>query len=178
MEAMSPQESRVRLTPDAFTALYERTFADVYRYLYRGVIGNRSLAEDLTQETFAAVVTAAREGRSEVQSLPWMLGIARHKLIDHYRRAENEQRSLASMWSGAGEADDAFDELEFERPAQVVELLRNLSPRHRLVLILRYLDDLPVREVARSIGASVPAAESQLIRARRQLARAYKEVAT
>lgn len=166
------------MTSDAFTALYDRTFADVYRYLYRGVLGNRSLAEDLTQETFAAVVTAAREGRAEVQSVPWMLGIARHKLIDHYRRAETEQRTLASVWSRSRSgADDAVDELTRERPDHVVELLRDLSPRHRLVLILRYLDDLPVREVARSIGVSVPAAESQLIRARREFARTYKEVA-
>jgi RNA polymerase sigma-70 factor (ECF subfamily) len=168
-----------RVTPDAFTALYEKTFAEVYRYLYRGVLGNRSLAEDLTQETFAAVVTAVREGRSEIQSLPWMLGIARHKLIDYYRRAETEQRILASIWSRSDSgSDDAFDDPELGRPAHVVELLRELSPRHRLVLILRYLEDLPVREVARSLGVSVPAAESQLIRARRELARTHKEVAS
>jgi RNA polymerase sigma-70 factor, ECF subfamily len=176
MKVVAAEGDRVTIPPDAFAAFYDRTFHDVYRYLFRAVLGNRSLAEDLTQETFVSVVAAMRDGRAQVQSLPWLLGIARHKLIDHYRHAECEQRRLAVLWgTEAGLTDQLLGDLDREDPSRVIELLRGLTPTHRLVLVLRYLDDLPVNEVALSLGRSVHATESLLVRARRELARNHQE---
>jgi RNA polymerase sigma-70 factor, ECF subfamily len=176
MKVVVAEEARATSPTDAFATFYDQMFPDVYQYLFRAVLGNRSLAEDLTQETFVSVVAAMRDGRALVQSLPWLLGIARHKLIDHYRHAECEQRRLAVVWgTEAGLADQLLVELDREDPARVIELLRGLSPAHRLVLVLRYLDDLSVKEVARSLGRSVHATESLLVRARQELARSHQE---
>ena len=130
---------------------------------------NRALAEDLTQETFASVTAAVRAGHAELQSIPWVIGIARHKLVDHYRRCESEQRRMALVWAGGGGEEQEVD-LDREDPSHVVELLRELSAIHRLVLALRYVDELSVEEVAKSIDRSVHATESLLVRARRALA--------
>ena len=179
MVAVSAQGKRAALTPDAFAEFYQRTFRDVYRYVFRAVLGDRALAEDLTQETFAAVVSAVREGRAEVNSMPWMIGVARHKVIDHYRKAENEQRRLASVWgSGSKGSADQLDDFEDEEPGGILEILRGVSPIHRLVLVLRYVDDLEVREIARSVDRSVHATESLLVRARHDLKRKYQGVET
>ena len=165
------------MTPDAFAVFYEQAFPEVYRYVFRAVLGNRALAEDLTQETFVTVVAAVHDGRAEIHSMPWMIAVARHKLIDHYRHAECEQRRLTSLWSsGSGRVDDDLDDLDVQDPDHAIELLRNLLPAHRLVLVLRYLDDLSVNEIARSLGRSVRATESLLVRARRELARNYREI--
>ena len=59
------------------------------------MFGDRALAEDLTQETFASVVIAIRDGRAGSLTMPWLIGVARHKLIDHYRSTSREQRRLA-----------------------------------------------------------------------------------
>lgn len=160
------------MTPDACAAFYDRAFGEVYRYLCRAVLGNRSLAEDLTQETFAAVVAAVRSGHAELDSIPWVIGVARHKLIDHYRRSGSEQRRMALVWaSGLRGADgERDDDLDREDPARVAELLRQLSPNHRIVLVLRYVDELTVEEIARLLRRSVHATESLLVRARKALA--------
>ena len=170
------QGNRVDVPPDPFAALYDRAFGDVYRYLSHAVLGNRPLAEDLTQETFAAVATAINAGRPEAQSMPWVMGVARHKLIDHYRRCEGQRRQLTLAWvNGFGHEDGQVDDLGGAEPGRIVELLGELSPIHRLVLALRYLDDLTVDEIATAIGRSVHATESLLIRARRALTRSVQE---
>jgi RNA polymerase sigma-70 factor (ECF subfamily) len=164
------------MTPATFDEFYQRTFRDVYRYVFRAVVGDRSLAEDLTQETFASVVKAFHEGRAEIDSMPWMIGVARHKVIDHYRKTESEQRRLASVWAERSDSSDELDwNLEDTDPARLLEILRGVSPIHRLVLILRYVDDLAVTEVAHAVGRSIHATESLLVRARRELVRCYGE---
>jgi RNA polymerase sigma-70 factor, ECF subfamily len=156
---------------DACAEFYDRSFDEVYRYLCRAVLGDRALAEDLTQETFTAVVASVRAGHAELQSMPWVIGIARHKLVDHYRRRHSEQRRMALVWSGGDGSDDQGpDDLDSADPGRVAELLRELSPAHQLVLALRYVDDLPVEEIATAMGRSVHATESLLVRARRALA--------
>ena len=163
-------------SPDVFAAFYDSTVADVYRYLLRAVLGNRALAEDLTQETFASVVLAVRDGRAEAYALPWVIGVARHKLVDHYRNAAREHRRLALAWSsGAGGDDQQLDDLDDLDLARVAGLLQTLTSDHRLVLVLRYLDELSVDEIAAHMGRSVHAAESLLARARHALARSLRE---
>ena len=103
--------------------------------------------------------------------MPWVIGVARHKLIDHYRRTESEQRRMALVWAGGHGMDETEDDdLDREDPQRVIELLRELSPSHRLVLALRYVDELTVDEIAGLMGKSVHATESLLVRARRALA--------
>ena len=177
MGTVSAQSKRETMTPEVFVEFYQRTFRVVYRYVFRAVLGDRALAEDLTQETFAAVVSAVRDGRAEVDSIPWMIGVARHKVIDHYRKAENEQRRLSSLWgSGSTGSADQLDDFEDEEPGRILEILRGVSPIHRLVLVLRYVDDLTVNEIARSVDRSVHATESLLVRARHDLVRNYRGV--
>jgi RNA polymerase sigma-70 factor (ECF subfamily) len=171
------QGKRVAMTPDAFAEFYNRAFRDVYRYVFRAVLGDRALAEDLTQETFASVVKAVRDGRAEINSMPWMIGVARHKVIDHYRKAEGERRRLASVWAAEPSgADEELGDLDSEDPQRLLELLRDVSPIHRLVLVLRYVDDLAVDEIAKLVGRTVHATESLLVRARREFARQYRGV--
>lgn len=146
---------------------YDRSVREVYAYLYRGTAGNRRLTEDLTQETFLACVHAVKSGQGDATTMPWIIGVARHKLIDHYRRHSREERKLSLAWSAAeiAPSDVPFDITE----AEALPALQQLSELHRLVLVLRYIDDLPVSEVARSIGRSVRATESLLVRARGSL---------
>jgi RNA polymerase sigma-70 factor, ECF subfamily len=162
------------ISPAEFSEFYHRAAEEVFGYLARGVLGNRGAAEDLTQETFAAVGIAAKAGRPEALTMPWVMGVARHKLVDHYRRAARDQRQLALVWA------DTSDSFELELPdgtdpSQVLEMLRNLSPEHRLVLILKYVDELSTQEIASMLDRSLAATKSLLSRARRALAGSLTE---
>ena len=157
----------------SFVALYDDAMPKVYRYLLRACAGSVSLAEDLTQETFTAAVTEINRGRGEVVSLPWLLTVARHRMVDHYRRADREERKLQLV------ARDVEPEVELRLDrvdsALAADVLASLPPAQRAALVLRYVDDLPVADVARTLGKSVHATESLLARARTAVGREIRE---
>src|ERR1044071_7946480 len=65
----------------------------VYGYLLRRC-GQREVAEELTSETFLAAADAVRRNPPTDVDVPWLIGIARHKLADHWRRQAREERGL------------------------------------------------------------------------------------
>jgi RNA polymerase sigma-70 factor, ECF subfamily len=152
-------------------ALYDRALPSVYGYL-RARCDTDSLAEELSAETFLAAVDAVRKPNPPALDVPWLIGVARHKLADHWRRRARENRNLQAV--GVGEpVDDPWDvELDAIRARSVLE---RLAPQHQAVLTLRYLDDLPVSRVAELVGRSVHATEGLLVRARSAFRRAYTD---
>jgi RNA polymerase sigma-70 factor (ECF subfamily) len=151
-------------------ALYDRALPHVYGYLVSRC-KSAPVAEDLTAETFLAAVDAVQRRTIEDLSVAWLIGIARHKLVDHWRRLEREERVLRLAYDEPEPADDPWDrELDAIRAqATLGELLAD----HRAALTLRYVDGLPVPEVAEQLGRSVHAAETLLVRARAAFRRAY-----
>jgi len=158
---------------EAFRRFYADSSTTVYRYLVRATLGDRATAEDLTQETFAAVIVAARAGRADALTLPWVMGVARHKLVDHYRRVEREQRRLERSWHSATQL--ATDSESGSDGGEIVDVLRLLTAEHRLVLVLKYYDELTAEQIATMIGRSVDATNSLLSRARTAFARTREE---
>jgi RNA polymerase sigma-70 factor (ECF subfamily) len=157
--------------------LYNRALPQVYGYLISRC-GRRDLAEELTSETFLAAVDAVRRERPPPVDVPWLIGVARHKLADHWRRQSREQRGLRAVVADPRAEtmiDDPADELTDRLHAAAT--LARLQPQHRCVLTLRYVDDLPVAEVARVIDRSEHATEGLLVRARAAFRRAHAETA-
>ena len=144
----------------------------VYRYLYRGTAGDVQLAEELTQATFEIAVRSFVQGDLEALEPAWLHTVARSRLIDHYRHAKREKAKLTLIASRRGYEVDVPGELS---AAEAHAALQALSVPYRLALMLRYLDDLSVAEVARLLGRSVRATESLLARARTALRAAYEE---
>ena len=155
-------------------AIYRHALPQVYGYLLPRC-GSTVVAEDLTAETFMAAVAAVRQGRvpgPEV-TVAWLVGVARHKLADHWRRTAREQRGLATVAALAEDADDPWQE---HLDAQVAHAaLARLPGPQRAALTLRYLDGLPVAEVAACLGRSEHATETLLVRARAALRGIYRE---
>ena len=158
------QPSGVRPDPGlALLDLYEQALPQVYGYLL-GRCGQRPVAEDLTTEVFLAAMDSCRRGNVSEVSTSWLIGVARHKLVDHWRRVERERRGLRVLGGYAVSRDDPWDERLDALLAR--EVLAELSAQHRSVLTLRYLDGLPVPEVARCLDRTVHATEALLVRAR------------
>ncbi len=158
----------------ALVALYDVALPHVYGYLLARC-GRAALAEDLTAETFLAAVDAVRRDDATTLSVPWVIGVARHKLIDHWRAQARDDRSLRAMVDDAPPPEDPWDvQLDLVRARETLE---RLGPHHRAALTLRYLDDLPVPGVAALLDRTVHATEALLVRARIAFRRAYGEVA-
>ena len=169
---MSNDDRDVTAVPDrpdvTLLALYDRALPQVYGYLMSRC-GDRAVAEDLTSETFLAVAAGPTDAPLTVG---WLIGVARHKLVDHWRRQARQERLLQAVEGSSAEVDDPW-EVELDR-WRAREVLTRLAPQHRAALTLRYLDGLSVPEAAAILDRSVAATEALLVRARREFRHVYE----
>ena len=159
----------------ALLSLYDDALPEVYGYLQRRC-RNRAVAEDLTTEVFLGAVESIQRRAVADVTVGWLIGIARHKLVDHWRRSERDERKLQAVGSEPAGDDDPWDVQLDVLTAR--DVLGELAGHHRAALTLRYVDDLPVAEVAAALGRTVHATEALLVRARRAFRARYEEVAT
>jgi RNA polymerase sigma-70 factor, ECF subfamily len=157
-------------------AIYEHAVGEVFTYL-RARCGGRAQAEDLTADTFLAAVGQIRRGAVEEVTVAWLIGIARHKLLDEWRRAARRPRPERLREGAADErAIDGHDEWDAVIDQHLVgQVMAELGPHHRSALALRYFDGLPVPDVAAHLGRTVEATETLLVRARRRFRTVYEE---
>ena len=156
----------------AFADSYRSTMPAIYRYLYRGTAGDVHLAEELTQATFEIAARGYGQGRLEALEPAWLQSVARSRLIDHYRRTGRERSKLTRI---AGRRECHPGPMGDHQAPESLAALKVLEPQHRVALVLRYVDDLTVADVAGLLGKSVRATESLLVRARAALRVAYEE---
>ena len=151
--------------------MYDRAVPQVYGYLCART-SSPVVAEDLTAETFLAAVQAIQRGSVPDLTVAWLIGVARHKLVDHWRRQGREESGLRLLSEDKIEEDDI--DQHFER-ARARAVLDQLGPHHRSALTLRYLDGLSVPEVAAHLGRTIHATEALLVRARNAFRALYPE---
>ena len=151
-------------SPAVFTRFYRSNLPTVFGYLLRLCGGDRSLAEDLTQDSFLMLTAELKAGHVEAADVRWLLVVARHKFLDHLRRDELGKQRLRLVASMPELPDDSQP-----TRADVLEQVALLQPVPRAVLMLRYVDGLSVESIAREIGRSVDATYSLLARARRDM---------
>jgi len=145
---------------------------DLYRYASRLTGGDRWLAEDLVQEACLAMIRQRQAQPTYEFTVGWFVVVVRRRFLDQLRKARREDRRLALADEGDLAAEDA--DWGAVSGADAMTLLAELPADQRVALVLRYLDDLPVQEVADLMERSLAATESLLARGRRQLARRVK----
>jgi len=149
-----------------FRTWYDLAAPRVYAYLV-GRAGSAMLAEELTQQT------STFDGRAD--AVPWLVGIARHLLANHFRALEREERRRERMvLRELTVGDEDAEWRSIRRRDAVARALRSLPAMQRAVLVLRFFDRLPVRDIATEIGRSESATESLLGRARAAFERAFE----
>jgi RNA polymerase sigma-70 factor (ECF subfamily) len=95
--------------------------------------------------------------------LAWLIGVARHKLVDHWRAQERHHRNLAVAHSAQACRDEESEAID---PGIAAAVLADLNPTYRAALVLRHVDGLSVSAVADHLQRSVEATEQVLTRAR------------
>jgi RNA polymerase sigma-70 factor (ECF subfamily) len=154
-----------------------RVYAICYRFT-----GNDQEAQDLTQEVFMRVFRTLKSFRSgEGSFLVWLSRVARNLLIDHYRRTRLDRVSeslddqicvLEEKTAMSARADGMLAGREASELLQVA--LQKLSPELRETVILRDLEELEYREIAKILNVPEGTVKSRLNRGRAELARVLR----
>jgi RNA polymerase sigma-70 factor, ECF subfamily len=162
----------------ALSLLYRRYLPVVYRYVL-GRIGDVHLAEDVTSETFIGMVDTIERVRAgdELGFAAWLLGIARHKVAEHYRRqaARPLMQPPGEPWDEPLAQAEAGDPLGVvtarESWAEVVAALQRLTEEQRTVVLYRCVLGYGTEEVARLLDRQPGAIRALQFRALTALAR-------
>ena len=150
---------------DGFEVLLEANRLPVERWVKFRVSGPD--AEDILQEAYLSAYRAFPQLKDQAAFRPWLLGIARNKWRDWYRKkARCPETPMEELPDVAGEepADTA-----------VAETLSRLSDRDARMLRLFYLEELPQREIARRLGIPEGTVKSRLSVARDRFRAAYPQ---
>ncbi len=162
--------------------VWVRRFVDeigpvVYGFVYARVGGNEADAADVVQETLSEAVRSAAGYRGDAALSTWCCTIARRRVARHFereRRQEAVRRGLLAIDGGRGEPSaPAGADASADRDV-IVRALGTLSPLHRQVLVLKYLDGLPVEAIAAELGKGHTQVQSLLQRARSGLREALR----
>ena len=160
--------------PAAFRRWYDDAVERVYRYLHGRCGGDTDLAEELTQQTFVQAIRSWQTFDGRSNSVTWLCSIARNKLVDHYRQIDRLQRRhlrlVVREIAVDGDARERIDDRE-----AVLSALNDLPALYRAALVLRYVDELSIRDVATAIGRSEDATESLIRRAKDAFRMKYPE---
>jgi len=151
------------VSPDEadFRHVYEQAFPTVYRVAYR-LSGRRETAEDATQEAFAR----AFERWARLRGEPWVVGWIVTTALNILRRTARRTPEVAR-----GVREEAAPETDVDDAVDVWRAIGGLSHRQAEAVVLHYVVDLPVAEVAAVMGCREGTAKVHLDRGRRRLAR-------
>lgn len=149
-------------------AHYERTYSTAFH-----LVGNHEDAEDLTQECFVRAHRSLRWYRGDGGFTPWLRRILVHLARDRFRKIGRRPASVTLPEAAASPARSGpLAELRGKELRLVVaEGLRRLPDHQRLALVLRTLEGLEYREVARAVGVTPATARTQVMKGRRALER-------
>jgi RNA polymerase sigma-70 factor (ECF subfamily) len=150
-----------------FSEIYAEQLPRVYGYIaYR--VGNRTDAEDLTQQTFERALGHWSQFDARRATITtWLLAIARNLVIDHHRAAT--RRSAAVELSSCELVSGNHDAAGPETSAELDQALAALGDRERELIALRYGADLSGPQIASLVGLSLANVQQILSRALRKL---------
>lgn len=150
---------------DEIRRIYRDTIDDLYRFVSRRCDGDRTLAEDIAQETWLRAVRAWNRDGLPDRPLAWLTTVGARLLSNHFRRPADQ--SLDSVAEPAGE-DNAADDRN-ERRSLVERALARLPVGEMRLLEAFHFGRSKVAELAAAQGLSERAVEGRLRRARQKL---------
>lgn len=166
---------------EAFELLVRRYESKVYTVAYR-FLGNHADASDLAQETFLRLYQALPGFRGQSSFMTWLYRITANACRDEIRRQQryhvvsldveagtNGTQAITQVPSHDPSPEEAVERKEFNEMVQ--QCLGNLSEEHRLVLVMREIQDMSYEEIADVLKCSLGTVKSRLSRARQ----AFKE---
>ena len=140
---------------------------------------DHAITEDLVQETFLAALNSLDKFRGDSQLYTWLRSIALHKINDFYRRKVREPRpkesspdfdAMKQLEQIGNDEPATFTVLESEEIRQSVhQALVDLPQDYQEVLVLKYLEEMPVLEISQVMGRSPKSVEGLLARARKAM---------
>ena len=152
----------------AFTTLVRAYATPVHNYILR-LTGDRTLAEDLTQEVFVRVLNGLPKFSSRCKFTTWLFQITKNRVLDELRARERRPQAAVSF-------DDMPAMESYDQPAERIETIdaiwravQDLNPDLKMALLLRDVVGLPYNEIADTLEITLATVKWRIFKAREEV---------
>jgi RNA polymerase sigma-70 factor (ECF subfamily) len=168
---------------ESFEAFGDRYSPALYRFVLGKLNGNRELALEIVQTALVKALAKLETYRGGASLLTWLCACCRNEMLMHFRRQATtpvhvglEDRLEPASGVAAGHPNAEAALLRREEARQVHVTLDSLPRHYAQVLEWKYVERLPVKEIAGRLGLAPKAAESLLTRARQAFRKSFEEL--
>jgi RNA polymerase sigma-70 factor (ECF subfamily) len=169
-----------KISEERFKVIYRQYVDEIYQYIFLRTGLNSGIAEDLTQDVFLDVFKGLKQFKGLCSERTWVFKITKNKVNDFYRKHYRQclelvhiEDALLAEINDPQQDLDAFMEKSFAC-AWIIDCLNQLPEHYKVVLVLKYIDDRSVREIAAITDKSAKAIENILLRAKAGFIKAYQ----
>jgi RNA polymerase sigma-70 factor (ECF subfamily) len=155
----------------AFAQILRAYETTIFNYVYR-IVGDRALAEDLTQEVFVRVFQALPKFSLRCKFTTWLFQVTKNRVLDELRARERRPQSVLSI-------EDAPRLEVVDPPMERVETIeavwravRELNPDLKMALLMRDIAGLPYNEIADSLEITLATVKWRIFKAREEVQQA------
>jgi RNA polymerase sigma-70 factor, ECF subfamily len=161
--------------PEAWDALFKRYQLPLYTYVFE-LVRHEQTSLDIVQETFINAARHIAGLRDDAKFGSWLFGIAHQKCIQHWRKRRPEPVPIDDDSEEAG-LDPGPEEILIrkEQEDEFMRLLGELTEPHRAVLLLHFVEDFSLEEIAGITGAQIGTVKSRLHYAKKTLRKLLEE---
>jgi RNA polymerase sigma-70 factor (ECF subfamily) len=162
--------------PAAWDILFRRYQLPLYVYVFE-LVHDEQTSLDLVQETFIAAVRHIGGLRDDAKFGSWLFGIAHQKCIQRWRKQNRAEVLLDEIPETPDESENRPDDLLIrqEQEAGFMQLLNQLPLPQRSVLLLHFVEDFSLEEIAGITGTPVGTVKSRLHYAKKSLRKLLEE---
>lgn len=182
--AAVPEHERLPVTeakagdPDAWATLFQRYRLPLFTYIMQ-MVRHEQTAFDIVQETMVAAVKHIASLQTHAKFGSWLFGIAHQKCIQQWRKTNREDAALKQIETEPIDLqDDPGDILiRDEDRAYFFKILNQLPDAQRSALVLHFLEDFSLEEIATITGTSIGTVKSRLHYAKKAFKKLLQESA-
>jgi len=157
-------------------SFYKKYYFGVKKFVSQK-IDDEGVVEELTNDIMMAAMMCRSNFNGKCNEFSWICSIAKHKIIDYYRK--KKIKTILFSVSPAFEeiADKALtperDVLKNELKEEIKKTFKELGKGYKDILRLKYVEEMKVKEIASSLELTMKAVESKLMRAKKKFREAW-----
>ena len=160
---------------DLYGMLYDRYSNKVYRKCI-SFVKDETVAQDMVQDIFLKVFFQLSKFKGNSRFSTWLYAITYNFCVEHYRK--NSKIKQVEIGDHHDQADDDLEDLEIlrYRVEQLKEALDRIDPSEKKLLLMKYQDDISIKEIMNELDISESAVKMRLSRARQRVKLVVQEL--
>ncbi|PQJ71802.1 RNA polymerase subunit sigma-70 [Polaribacter butkevichii] len=163
-----------------FAVLYDRFSKVVYNKCY-GFSKNKEEAEDLTHDVFIRLFVKIKTFKGNSKFSTWLYSFTYNFCVNYVQRNDFKKKEKVTVVTDNIKEDDGLQEIDdatlFElKSEKLAKALTLIDPVEKMILLMKYQDDMTIKEIKESLNIGESAVKMRIKRAKQKLVRTYEEL--